>query len=64
MIKWVMVVIYLTPGGDPLMKSYHEYKTETECVQELDRARRYPHPMGLRVQLSCEQMAIEKVYQK
>lgn len=64
MIKWMMVVIYLTPGGDPLMKSYHEYKTERECVQELDRARQYPHPMGLKIQLSCEQMTIEKVYQK
>ena len=46
------------------MKSYHEYKTESECVQELDRARKFPHPYGLKVQLSCEQMTIEKVYQK
>lgn len=60
MIKWMLVVIFLTPGGDPLMKSYHEYSSEQHCLTEMERAKKFPHPYGLKVQMTCERMKIEK----
>lgn len=42
------------------MKSYHEYNTEKECLQELERAKKYPHPFGLKINLSCKQMSIQE----
>jgi predicted ATP-grasp superfamily ATP-dependent carboligase len=64
MIKWMMVVIFMTPGGDVLMKSYNEYSSEKQCVQELERARQYPHPFGIKVQMTCERMIVEKAPEK
>ena len=60
MIKWMLVVIFTTPGGDPLMKSYHEYASEKACLEDLTRVKNAPHPYGLKVQLSCEQLTVQK----
>ena len=59
----MLVVIFLTPGGDPLMKSYHEYSSEKDCLENLERAKSAPHPYGLKVQLTCERMSIQKPVQ-
>lgn len=61
MIKWMMVVVFMTPGGDPLMKSYHEYATEKLCLEDVDKALKFPHPYGLKVKITCERMSIEQV---
>lgn len=55
----MMVVVYFTPGGDSLMKSYHEFKTKEECIAASDKAKGFPHPYGLTVDISCKQMVIK-----
>lgn len=52
---WLLVVLYTTPGGDSLMRSYHEFKTQEECLREAERAKSYPHPYGLKIELTCKQ---------
>jgi len=60
MIKWMMVVVFYTPGGDLLTRSYYEFDSRVSCVEELDRARSYIHPLGLKTIMSCERMSITK----
>lgn len=56
---WVLIVIYSTPGGEHLMRSYHEYKSKEQCISEAERAKSYPHPIGLKVDISCKQATIK-----
>jgi hypothetical protein len=58
---WVMIVIYMSPNGEQLMRSFHEYKTQEECLREAERAKGYPHPFGLKVTISCRQATITVV---
>jgi hypothetical protein len=59
-MKWFLVVVFLSPGGDLLMKSYNEYASEKSCLEDLQRVKNSPHPYGLKLQLSCEQLSIQK----
>lgn len=55
---WLMVVVYSSPGGDLIMRSYHEYQTKEVCIKEAEHAKSYPHPFGLKVDITCKQAVI------
>lgn len=57
-MTWLLVVVYFAPNGETLMRSFHEYKTQPECLKELERAKDFPHPFGLKIDLSCKQATI------
>ena len=57
-MTWVLMVIYMFPGGDQMMRSFHEYKTKEECLREAERAKGYPNPLGLKIDISCRQATI------
>jgi hypothetical protein len=57
-MSWFMLIIYLAPNGQPIMRSYHEYKTKEECISQSEQAKSFPHPFGLKVDITCKQLTI------
>jgi len=57
-MKWMLVIMFLTPGGDTLYRSYTESSSLEMCMQQRERILASPHPYGLNVKVDCIRASI------